>query len=319
MDAVVSVITEFAASPLVWASVSLFVAVLWLHPRKSSLPARKTFQLPNGMTVYSFQPGETEFLYDEVWKDNTYISNGLRLKPGDTVFDVGANIGMFSLYCGHVTGGDLNLFSFEPMPVIHDICNANLAKFVASEGGRVHCLQRGVSSEPADAVFDFHKNFSLWSTARPEFNDRRKERLFRDLPAMTEGFKSTGRMEWLFRLIPQSVIGCLAKIFLGVLSQSEKVPCKLITLSSVIADHHVKQIDLLKIDVEGCEELVLDGIKERDWSKIKQITLEVEDFAAVERVSARLKKRGFTVHSQSSERIANPDVTSEVSHLWAWR
>ena len=71
--------------------------------------------------------------------------------------------------------------------------------------------------------------------------------------------------------------------------------------------------------MEGCEELVLDGIRESDWSKIMQLTLEVEDFAAVKRVTARLEKLGFTVQSQPSERIANPDVTSEVSHLWAYR
>ena len=73
------------------------------------------------------------------------------------------------------------------------------------------------------------------------------------------------------------------------------------------------------MDVEGCEELVLDGIEEKDWGKIKQITLEVEDFAAVKRVTKRLQAKGFQVKSAETERLANPDVTSEVSHLWAWR
>ena len=118
-------------------------------------------------------------------------------KDRDTI-DVGANIGMFSMYCASKVDGDITLFSFEPMPKIHDLCNENLKRFVASKGGRVTCLQKGVSSEPGDAVFDFHKNFSLWSTARPEFNDRRNDRLVRDLPAMTRGFKESGRMSWFF-------------------------------------------------------------------------------------------------------------------------
>jgi FkbM family methyltransferase len=301
------------------AMLFLGTFITWVLFFRVPKQKRETLQLRNGMNVYSFQKGETEFLYEEIWESDTYVNYGLKLEKGDVVFDVGANIGMFSMYCASKVDGDITLFSFEPMPKIHDLCNENLKRFVASKGGRVTCLQKGVSSEPGDAVFDFHKNFSLWSTARPEFNDRRNDRLVRDLPAMTRGFKESGRMSWFFNTIPHCVVACLARLFLLVLSSTEKVQCKLTTLSAVIEEHNVEKINLLKVDVEGCEELVLDGIEEKDWGKIKQITLEVEDFAAVKRVTKRLQAKGFQVKSAETERLANPDVTSEVSHLWAWR
>src|SRR5918994_6888897 len=50
--------------------------------------------LPNGTVVSCLQRHEVPIVYREV---QSYFSNGLRLSPGDTVFDVGANIGLFSL------------------------------------------------------------------------------------------------------------------------------------------------------------------------------------------------------------------------------
>ena len=301
------------------AMLFLVAFVAWLLFFRKEKRSRDMLQLRNGMKVYSFQKGETEFLYEEIWESDTYVNYGLKLEKGDVVFDVGANIGMFSMYCANKVDGDVTLFSFEPMPKIHDLCNENLKRFVSSKGGRVTCLQKGVSNKPGHAVFDFHKNFSLWSTARPEFNDRRKDRLVRDLPAMTKSFKESGKMAWFFSIMPHCVVSCLARIFLSVLSSSEQVKCQLTTLSAVIEEYNVKKIDLLKVDVEGCEELVLDGLKEEHWEMIKQITLEVEDFAAVKRVTRRLQERGYEVQSAETERLANPDVTSEVSHLWAKR
>ena len=279
----------------------------------------KTLILPNDKEVFSFQEGETKFLYDEIWKDNTYVSHGLELKENDTVFDIGSNIGMFSMYCGSITNNNINLFSFEPIPRIHEICKANIDKHVNDNGGNANCLQLGISDKISKTTFDFHHNFSLWSTALPDFNERRKDRLFDDLRAMTQSYKKTGRCKCFFSLVPNFIVSCLAKLFLSLLNQSEKVECNLTTISTIIKKYNVQVIDLLKIDIEGCEELALNGIEKSDWKKIRQITLEVENFAAVKRITKKLIALGYIVSSQASERIANPDVSSEVSHLWAYR
>eukprot|EP00943_MAST-04B_sp_MAST-4B-sp1_P004503 g4503.t1 len=296
--------------------VTIITVVLLRKKKKKKL---NTLILPNKKEVYSFQEGETKFLYDEIWKDNTYISHGLELNENDTVFDIGANIGMFSMYCGSVTDNKVNVFSFEPIPRIHEICEANLNKHINANGGKATCLRLGISNKVSEATFSFHHNFSLWSTALPDFNERRKTRLFDDLDAMTENYKKTGRCKYFFSCVPKFIVSFLAKKFLSLLNQSEKVTCQLTTISAVIKEYNVEVIDLLKIDVEGSEELALNGIEDNDWEKIKQITLEVENFATVNRITKKLKSRGYEVASQPSERIANPDVSSEVSHLWAYK
>ncbi len=65
-----------------------------------------TVVLPNGMTVSCLQKHEVALVRLEV---EGYLSNGLELRPGDTLFDVGANIGLFSVCggekLGHGSGG----------------------------------------------------------------------------------------------------------------------------------------------------------------------------------------------------------------------
>jgi hypothetical protein len=59
-------------------------------------------------------------------------------------------------------------------------------------------------------------------------------------------------------------------------AKSTVKPCKVTTLSHVIAQDNLEKIDLLKIDVEGMEHKVIAGIAEDDWHKIKQIIVEVD-------------------------------------------
>ena len=73
-------------------------------------------ELPNGMPVFQKNRAETEFLYEEVFVD-TYLKHGVALRDGDTVFDVGANIGLFSMFAASRARG-ATLFAFEPIPEI---------------------------------------------------------------------------------------------------------------------------------------------------------------------------------------------------------
>ena len=88
----------------------------------------------------------------------------------------------------------------------------------------------------------------------------------------------------------------LNKDIVEYLFQNEEVRGKLKTLSSVINDLDVKNIDLLKIDVEGAEYEVLQGIAPDDWRKIKQIVLEVHDLEGrLDKIQALLKSNGFNI------------------------
>ena len=58
------------------------------------------FELPNGLTVFHQNQSETEFVYQEIFEDEVYLKHGVTLRDGDCVFDVGANIGLFTLFAG---------------------------------------------------------------------------------------------------------------------------------------------------------------------------------------------------------------------------
>jgi hypothetical protein len=83
--------------------------------------------------------------------------------------------------------------------------------------------------------------------------------------------------------------------FLDQQFRSERHVCQLRMLSDVIREHNVERIDLLKIDVEKAEYDVLLGIRDEDWSKIKQISMEVDTRANLERITALLARQGYHV------------------------
>jgi hypothetical protein len=57
-----------------------------------------------------------------------------------------------------------------------------------------------------------------------------------------------------------------------------------------------RRVDLLKIDVERAELEVLNGIEQSDWSKIKQVVMEVHD------TDKRLEKVVSAISCSPSER-----------------
>ena len=175
----------------------------------------------------------------------------LSLKPGDVVFDVGSNIGLFTLHCLGLTGGDLQIHVFEPIPVLADICEANVKRYATEKtvysvnvcGLTRRCVGGGCQEEQAQ--FRFFPEYSLISS-QYEWTDAEKEDI-----AVEAG-------------------GEAAEI-----TKSDLAMCKMTTLSDVLKTKSIDRIDLLKIDVEKAELDVLLGIDDSDWEKIQQIVIEV--------------------------------------------
>lgn len=121
------------------------------------------------------------------------------------------------------------------------------------------------------------------------------------------------------RALPRWLVAWVGRLALGKMGATVKVPAKLVTLSSIIDKYKISSIDLLKVDVEGAEIAVLNGVEARHWPRIKQLAMEVESFAAVAAVTKLLKPHGFKVTSVASERERSPGVQSEVSMVYATR
>ena len=66
-------------------------------------------------------PIETELMYNEIFEARQYMRSGIALSSGDTIVDVGANIGMFTMY------------AVEPVSETFEVLTRNMQRF----GGRV--------------------------------------------------------------------------------------------------------------------------------------------------------------------------------------
>lgn len=88
-----------------------------------------------------------QYLYDEIFVQRSYLRAGVSLREGAVVFDIGVNIGMFSLFvlenCPSAT-----LYAFEPLAPVYRLLERN----AALAGDRVHVFRHGLADrEPRSA------------------------------------------------------------------------------------------------------------------------------------------------------------------------
>jgi natural product biosynthesis luciferase-like monooxygenase protein/FkbM family methyltransferase len=238
------------------------------------LEGLERFRLPNGMLVAQRSGFRTNVTYREVFEDAIYLRHGVRLRDGDTVFDVGANIGMFSLFANSRARG-LKLYAFEPIPPTFEALRANAA---------IHKLDArlfpfGVSDRAGSAAFTYYPQMSGLS-GRYSDAERDKE-ITRAI--VLDRVRAEG-----VNLNEQELDQLIEEQF-----RSETFDCQLVTLSDVIREEGVERIDLLKIDVEKSELDVLNGLNEEDWKKVRQIVIEVDTDDLLAGIKPLLARRGF--------------------------
>src|SRR6202049_1691651 len=106
--------------------------------------------LPGGREVFSLNPDETRFVYGEVFGARCYLQHGIELRDGDCVFDVGANIGLATVFF-HQERRGVRVFAFEPSPAAGECLKAN----IALHGADARAFECGLSSDPGTAEFTF--------------------------------------------------------------------------------------------------------------------------------------------------------------------
>lgn len=220
-----------------------------------------SYRLPNGLQIVDLNRHETDYLYQEIFYDRCYLQHGIQLSDEDTVIDIGANIGLFSLFvlsqCRNPT-----IYAFEPSPVVYELLQRNCAAY----GTNVRAFQLGVSRESHDAEFTFYANSSVFSTFHPDPEEDRKaidaiaqNTLRREIGAAT------------------GAIAAYAEELTRDRLRSETSQCRVVSLSDIIRKNKIAKVDLLKIDAERSELDILEGIEDRHWPLISQIVIEVHD------------------------------------------
>ncbi|MFG1921075.1 FkbM family methyltransferase [Cryptosporangium sp. NPDC048952] len=79
------------------------------------------------------------------WEPNLTHWISTRIRPGDTVIDVGAHIGYFTLLAAHLTGPTGQIVAIEAAPHFHEALTQAL---VANDVGNVRAVQAAVSDRP---------------------------------------------------------------------------------------------------------------------------------------------------------------------------
>lgn len=255
--------------------------------------------LPNGLAVVHLNRNETDFLYEEMFELEAYFRHGVELRAGDTVFDVGANIGLFTL-AAHLAAPDVRVHAFEPNPTVCALARANAALY----GVAATLHNTGLAAAPGRAAFTFYPGFSFLSGLHA---DRAADAdVVRSFVRKHEGEDGAGFAPDLLEELLEDRLA------------SRTLEVALDTLSHVMAREGVERIDLLKINVEKSEAQVLAGIRAEDWPKIRQVALELHDMdGRLDAVVALLKAQGFSVTVEQDWRLEESAKTNY--YLYAHR
>jgi len=221
---------------------------------------RKRCILPNGLEIVHLNQYETNYLYKEIFEDECYLKHGICLPDGATVVDIGANIGLFSLFVMSRCRNP-RIYAFEPAPAAYDLLKPNCDAY----GSSVQALNCGVSERQGTATFTFYENSSVFSGFHSDEAEDREA-----IQAVVRNMLNTGSVPG------ESVQEYVNELTSDRLRRSTH-ECRLTSVSDIIRENQIDRIDLLKIDAEKSELEIIRGIADCDWPKIDQIVIEIHD------------------------------------------
>lgn len=263
--------------------------------RKKAEPSANVpslYTLSDGIHVFHHHAHETDFFARQIFVDNPMERYGMTLREGDTVFDVGANIGLFTLFA-HRQATNIRVFAFEPVPETFAVLREN----VRLHGIRAELFACGLSDREQDTVFTFYPNESCMSGC---YSDAGYDR--DTLRTILQNQSSISKSSAAFDALVEHRM------------ESRQIQCRLTTLSKIIADWNIDRIDLLKIDVEKSELDVLRGLADRDWPRIKQIVIEAHRAQArLDEILALLDRHGYRHFVEQDPALKDTDIYNVVA------
>lgn len=236
-----------------------------------------------GRLLRHYDRSQLLFQLSEIVDRRTYLRHGISVGEGDVVLDVGGNVGVAAAFFASSCGAGL-VHSFEPVAPLFALLRENLRHFPA-------CVAHdyGLSSTASEAPITYYPNAAAMSG------------LYAD-PG-----EDGGRIRTI--LVNAGMSEEEAEQRLDSRYEAVTLTCELRTLSSVLSEESLVQVDLLKIDVEKAELDVLRGVDEDDWPRIRQIVAEVHDQGGRRAtISEMLAQRGFSVTTEQETMWHGTDV-----------
>ena len=191
------------------------------------------------------------FLYNEIFIQQDY---NLPVKDGMTIFDVGANIGLFNLYMNQ-KAKNLTIYSFEPVSQIFECLKHNIPNNNSNLA-----INKGLGDKNETITMNYLKNASAMSSGC-SFD---KEKLQAHENIYTERC---------------GILKGICKAFLEKqMLNPKKITAQITTISDIIDQYNISKIDIIKIDVECYELNVIKGIRPEHFDRIDNIIFEIENF-----------------------------------------
>lgn len=248
------------------------------HPRFSpTFQGQARYTLPNGLAILHLNKNETDYIYKEIFELQAYLRYGITIEPGDHIFDVGGNIGLFSLFASRIAS-NIRTFVFEPNPTAFAVLQANMALY------NVDAKLFNIGLAEQERVADF-VSFTCFSLFSGFYTDPANEKQV--VKAFMQNTEQTGTPD--IQVLMQEADQILEQRF-----KSHSQPIQLRSLSNIFEEEQITRVDLLKINVEKSELDVLRGIRDVHWPLIKQIVLEVDLAKNLDPIAALLEQHGFT-------------------------
>jgi FkbM family methyltransferase len=254
-------------------------------------PGMQELELPNGRRIACLQPAETEYLYLDVFEHRTYDRGGIRYPDKGLVLDVGAHVGLFTLYALERSPG-LEVVAFEPCPPLFEALRRNTGAMAG-----VRLLPFALADRRDTAELTFYPNLTGMSSFHPD-DARDRALLAGILKNLTDAGQNGG-----------SALLAESEAYLDERLVGSTFTCERRTLSDVLAETGIERVDLLKVDVQRAELEVLEGIADADWPRIAQLAVELHDEdGRLERVRALLGERGYRVSVEQDRLHAGTPV-----------
>ncbi len=194
--------------------------------------------------------------------------------------------------------GKADIFAFEPIPDVFEALNYNAVKFNSAKI-RTFPIALGKRSQITD--FAYYPNATAISSLYPDFSGKEKQQFATTLKENAE--KLPFPID-LIRFLPESILSFSVDRMVNFAYLTEKLECQVKTISQIINEYSVKQIDLLKIDVEKAELDVIEGINTQDWSKVRQVVIEVHNINdRVQKIANLLVEKGFSQVRQEQDPV----------------
>jgi FkbM family methyltransferase len=210
--------------PIVGSIVVYFYYKIWLFDlcRFFNFP----FELSiNNSRIKLYAKGQiSKFIFMKKFEQTELELFSKLIKPGMTVVDAGANIGLYSLLASQLIGESGQVFSFEPSRETYSRLEKNIA---LNQVSNVKAFNLGLGD-----------------------NNNQELVLRQDI-----GYEDAERY-----IVPQDVTIDNDLENVSEIYKSESV--KVVTLDSCLKNCGINTIDFLKIDTEGFEYYILNGAKE---------------------------------------------------------